>query len=53
MSCFYPEGLLSGRAENRAALQSVSALREAMLKETVLWILLMIMLFFRIALMKR
>lgn len=36
MSCFYPEGLLSGRAENRAALQSVSALREAMLKETVL-----------------
>ena len=36
MSVFYPEGQLIGRAENRAALQSVSALREAMLKETVL-----------------
>ncbi len=36
MSIFYPEGLLIGRAENRAAMMSVSALREAMLKETVL-----------------
>lgn len=36
MSLYYPEGLLIGRAENRAAMGSISALREAMLKETVL-----------------
>mgnify|MGYP002626389827 CR=1 FL=1 len=36
MSLYYPEGQLIGRAENRAAMQSISALREAMLKETVL-----------------
>ena len=36
MHIYYPEGQLSGTAENRAALQSISALREAMLKETVL-----------------
>ena len=36
MNVYCPEGFLSGRAENRAALASVSALREAMLRETVL-----------------
>ncbi|MCH5198635.1 MAG: S1 RNA-binding domain-containing protein [Oscillospiraceae bacterium] len=36
MSVFYPEGFLFSRAENRAALTSITALREAMLKETVL-----------------
>ena len=36
MSVFYPEGFLIGRAENRAAMGSISALREAMLRETVL-----------------
>ncbi len=36
MSIFYPEGFLTGRAENRAAMASISALREAMLKGTVL-----------------
>ena len=36
MSEFYPEGQLIGRPENRAALGSLSSLREAMLRETVL-----------------
>ncbi len=36
MSCFYPEGQLQGRAENKAALTSLSSLREAMLSGTVL-----------------
>lgn len=36
MSVYYPEGQLLGTAENRQALQSISSLREAMLKETVL-----------------
>ena len=36
MSCFYPEGQLQGRAENKAALASLSSLREAMLNGTVL-----------------
>ena len=33
---YYPEGALLGTPENRAAMQSVSALKEAALKETVL-----------------
>ncbi len=36
MNGYYPEGFLWGRAENRAALASISALREAMIKNTVL-----------------
>ncbi|MBQ9507565.1 MAG: S1 RNA-binding domain-containing protein [Clostridia bacterium] len=36
MRMFYPEGALLGRAENRAALAGISALRDAMLKGTVL-----------------
>ena len=36
MTVFYPEGQLFAAAENRAALSSLSALRDAMLKETVL-----------------
>ena len=36
MTVFYPEGRLSAASENRAALSSLSALRDAMLRETVL-----------------
>lgn len=36
MNVFYPEGQLLGRAENRAALASLSSIREAMLKGQVL-----------------
>ena len=36
MTEYYPEGYLQGTPSNRAALMSVSSLREAMLKETVL-----------------
>ena len=36
MNEYYPEGALLGTSENRAAMQSVSALKEAAQKETVL-----------------
>jgi len=36
MNIFFPEGQLISRAENRAALLSITAVREAMLKQTVL-----------------
>ena len=36
MNEYYPEGALLGSPENRAAMQSVSALKEAALKETIL-----------------